>query len=97
MLATIARNDRVPVVMVNQVGGNDSLLFDGSSLVLNREGKVIAQGKSFEEDIIYFDSATLRANSTSRSRASRPVRTARWFLEPATTSASADSGRSSSD
>jgi NAD+ synthase (glutamine-hydrolysing) len=59
MLATIARNDHVPVVMVNQVGGNDSLLFDGSSLVINREGKVIAQGKSFEEDIVYFDSATL--------------------------------------
>ena len=59
MLATIARNDRVPVVMVNQVGGNDSLLFDGSSLVLNREGKVIAQGKSFEEDLVCFDSATL--------------------------------------
>jgi len=59
MLATIARNDRVPVVMVNQVGGNDSLLFDGSSLVINREGRVIAQGKSFEEDIVYFDSATL--------------------------------------
>jgi NAD+ synthase (glutamine-hydrolysing) len=59
MLATIARSDKVPVVMVNQVGGNDSLLFDGSSLVLNREGEVIAQGKSFEEDIIYFDSATL--------------------------------------
>jgi NAD+ synthase (glutamine-hydrolysing) len=60
MLATIARSDKVPVVMVNQVGGNDSLLFDGSSLVLNREGEVIAQGKSFEEDIIYFDSATLQ-------------------------------------
>jgi NAD+ synthase/NAD+ synthase (glutamine-hydrolysing) len=59
MLATIARTDKVPVVMVNQVGGNDSLLFDGSSLVLNREGKVIAQGKSFEEDIVYFDSVTL--------------------------------------
>jgi NAD+ synthase/NAD+ synthase (glutamine-hydrolysing) len=59
MLATIARTDNVPVVMVNQVGGNDSLLFDGSSLVLNREGKVIAQAKSFEEDIVYFDSATL--------------------------------------
>ena len=59
MLATIARNDHVPVVMVNQVGGNDSLLFDGSSLVINREGKVIAQGKSFEEDMVYFDSATL--------------------------------------
>jgi NAD+ synthase (glutamine-hydrolysing) len=60
MLATIARNDKVPVVMVNQVGGNDSLLFDGSSLVLNREGEVIAQGNSFEEDIIYFDSVTLQ-------------------------------------
>ncbi|HZR67021.1 MAG TPA: NAD+ synthase [Terriglobales bacterium] len=59
MLATIARNDRVPVVFVNQVGGNDSLVFDGSSLVFDRDGKVIAQGKSFEEDLIFFDSDTL--------------------------------------
>ncbi len=59
MLASIARHHKVPVVMVNQVGGNDSLVFDGSSLVLNREGEVIAQGRSFEEDLIYFDSATL--------------------------------------
>jgi NAD+ synthase (glutamine-hydrolysing) len=56
MLATIARNYKVPVAMVNQVGGNDSLVFDGSSLVLNPAGEVIAQGKSFEEDIVYFDS-----------------------------------------
>jgi len=59
MLATIARSDNVPVVMVNQVGGNDSLVFDGSSLVLNRLGEVVAQGKSFEEDLVLFDSATL--------------------------------------
>lgn len=59
MLATIARNYKVPVVMVNQVGGNDSLVFDGSSLVLNPAGDVIAQGKSFEEDLIYFDSDQL--------------------------------------
>ena len=56
MLTSIARQHKVPVVLVNQVGGNDSLVFDGSSLVLNREGTVIAQGKSFEEDLIYFDS-----------------------------------------
>ena len=55
MLATIARSYNVPVVMVNQVGGNDSLVFDGSSLVLDRQGKVIAQGKSFEEDLVLFD------------------------------------------
>jgi NAD+ synthase (glutamine-hydrolysing) len=59
MLATIARQDKVPVAMVNQVGGNDSLVFDGSSLVLNRAGEVIAQGKSFEEDLVYFDSDQL--------------------------------------
>jgi len=59
MLATIARQDKVPVVLVNQVGGNDSLVFDGSSLVLNSAGEVIAQGKSFEEDLIFFDSDRL--------------------------------------
>ena len=59
MLASIARQHQVPVVLVNQVGGNDSLVFDGSSMVLNREGKVIAQGRSFEEDLIFFDSQTL--------------------------------------
>ena len=59
MLASIARQHKVPVALVNQVGGNDSLVFDGSSVVLNREGQVIAQGRSFEEDLIYFDSQTL--------------------------------------
>jgi NAD+ synthase/NAD+ synthase (glutamine-hydrolysing) len=59
MLAAIARNQKVPVAMVNQVGGNDSLVFDGSSVVIAPDGQVIAQGKSFEEDLIYFDSQTL--------------------------------------
>lgn len=62
MLATIARNDRVPVAFVNQVGGDDSLVFDGSSMVLDRDGKVIAQGKSFEEDLIFFDSDALNGD-----------------------------------
>jgi NAD+ synthase (glutamine-hydrolysing) len=59
MLATIARRYKVPVAMVNQVGGNDSLIFDGSSVVFDSAGNVIAQGKSFEEDLIYFDSDKL--------------------------------------
>jgi NAD+ synthase (glutamine-hydrolysing) len=59
MLTSIARNQRVPVAMVNQVGGNDSLVFDGSSIVIAPGGEVIAQGKSFEEDLIYFDSQKL--------------------------------------
>ncbi len=62
MLASIAVNHEVPVVMVNQVGGNDSLIFDGSSLVINPAGAVIAQGKSFDEDLIFVDSNTLRGD-----------------------------------
>lgn len=60
MLKSIAVNHKVPVVMVNQVGGNDSLIFDGASIVLDPGGEVIARGKSFEEDLIYFDSDQLR-------------------------------------
>ena len=55
MLAAIAHRDRIPVVMCNQVGGNDSLIFDGSSLALNAQGDLIAQAKSFEEDLVLFD------------------------------------------
>lgn len=59
MLAAIATNHRVPVAMVNQIGGNDSLVFDGSSIVLGPDGSIIAQAKSFEEDLICFDTETL--------------------------------------
>jgi len=55
MLAAIAMRHRVPVAMVNQVGGDDSLIFDGSSLVIGPDGEVIAQAKSFEEDLVFAD------------------------------------------
>ena len=55
MLAAIARRDGVPVVMSNQVGGNDSLIFDGSSFALNARGELIAQCASFEEDLVLLD------------------------------------------
>ncbi len=55
MLAAIARRDAIPVLMSNQVGGNDSLVFDGSSLALNARGELIAQAASFEEDLIVVD------------------------------------------
>ena len=59
MLAAIARHYRIPVALVNQVGGNDSLVFDGSSFALGPDGRVIAQAKSFEEDLVCFDSESL--------------------------------------
>jgi NAD+ synthase (glutamine-hydrolysing) len=62
MLATIARHHRVPVVMVNQVGGNDQLVFDGSSVAIGPDGNVVAQAKSFEEDLIVLDTETMRGD-----------------------------------
>ena len=55
MLAAMVRRDRVPVLMCNQVGGNDSLIFDGSSLALNARGELIGQAASFEEDLLLVD------------------------------------------
>jgi NAD+ synthetase len=55
MLAAIARRDGIPVLMCNQVGGNDSLIFDGSSLALDGRGELIAQAASFEEDLVLLD------------------------------------------
>lgn len=58
MLRAIAMERRVPVVYVNQVGGNDSLIFDGSSMAFMPDGRVAALAKSFEEDLVLFDTVT---------------------------------------
>jgi NAD+ synthetase len=55
MLAAIARRDAIPVLMCNQVGGDDSLIFDGSSLAFNARGELIAQAASFQEDLVVVD------------------------------------------
>jgi NAD+ synthase/NAD+ synthase (glutamine-hydrolysing) len=58
MLRAIAVERRVPVVYVNQVGGNDSLIFDGSSVAFMPDGRIAARAKSFDEDLVFFDSVT---------------------------------------
>ena len=52
MLSAIAQRDGIPVLLCNQVGGNDSLIFDGSSMALDARGELIAQAASFEEDLV---------------------------------------------
>src|SRR6185437_1277013 len=44
-----------PLIVVNQVGGNDELVFDGNSLAFDANGEVIARGKAFEEDLVFVD------------------------------------------
>jgi len=50
-----ARRYGKPVVYVNQVGGNDQLVFDGSSFAMNAAGEVIGAARSFEEDLVLVD------------------------------------------
>jgi NAD+ synthase (glutamine-hydrolysing) len=55
MLAAIAERHGACVAMVNQVGGNDSLVFDGSSVVIGPDGEVVARAAAFAEDLVLFD------------------------------------------
>ena len=55
MLSAIALRDGIPLLLTNQVGGNDSLIFDGTSLALNARGELIAQAASFAEDLVLVD------------------------------------------
>ncbi len=55
MLIHDAMKYKVPFIYVNQVGGNDDLVFDGNSVVINAQGRLIAQAASFEEDLMVVD------------------------------------------
>jgi NAD+ synthase (glutamine-hydrolysing) len=55
MLKSIADTWHMPVVYVNQVGGNDQLVFDGGSMAFNARGEICARARSFEEDLVIFD------------------------------------------
>jgi len=55
MIGALAKRHHATVVMVNQVGANDSLIFDGGSFAVGPNGKVFAQAKSFVEDLLIFE------------------------------------------
>ena len=55
IFANTARRYGIPVLYVNQVGGNDSLVFDGSSFALDAEGRLIGSCASFQEDLVLVD------------------------------------------
>jgi NAD+ synthase (glutamine-hydrolysing) len=67
-VASIAAIDlAIPVVLCNQVGGNDSLIFDGSSFLLNLEGKLISSAPAFEEAFTLFDTESALLTLPSKS------------------------------
>jgi NAD+ synthase (glutamine-hydrolysing) len=62
MLASIASKYKVPLLYVNQVGGNDSLLFDGTSTAFDITGQLVAQARDFEEDMVLLDTDTQKGD-----------------------------------
>ncbi|MCK9440018.1 MAG: NAD+ synthase [Methanothrix sp.] len=57
MLADLAKKYRIPFFYVNQVGGNDDLVFDGRSCVFDGNGRLVARAQGFAEDLIIADLA----------------------------------------
>jgi NAD+ synthetase len=55
LFARQARRGGAPIVYVNQVGGNDELIFDGSSCVVGADGRVLGRAASFREDLLVVD------------------------------------------
>ncbi len=78
MLIHDAVKYKVPFVYVNQVGGNDDLVFDGNSTVINAEGKLIAQAAMFKEDLIVVDTENPEVQVCPR--AYTPIETVRKAL-----------------
>ena len=65
MLATRARDNRVIVTYTNTVGGQDELVFDGHSVIVDHTGELVARAKGFEEDLL---TADLNIESVARAR-----------------------------
>ena len=63
------------IAYVNQVGGQDELVFDGSSVVIDPEGKIISRGEPFEEDLVICDI------DTTPLRQAREANTQDFFAE----------------
>jgi NAD+ synthase/NAD+ synthase (glutamine-hydrolysing) len=62
MLGNIAKKYRVPLLYVNQVGGNDSVLFDGISTAFGATGQIGAHCSDFEEDMVVYDTDTQKGD-----------------------------------
>ncbi|MBN1765916.1 MAG: NAD+ synthase [Sedimentisphaerales bacterium] len=58
----LCRNYQLPLIYVNQVGGNDDLIFDGCSCAFNRQGELIAQARDFTEDLLIIDTDSRESN-----------------------------------
>ena len=85
MLINHVNRYHVPIVFVNQIGGNDDLVFDGSSVVINKKGVVVERALNFEEDLLMveFKGSDVRAciGKSKSVRKAIPARTGEGEVE----------------
>lgn len=72
LMANVAKRHRIPMVYCNQVGGNDELVFDGNSCVIDAQGNLIAHAKDFEEDLLIADVPIGQENAATNNRIETP-------------------------
>lgn len=63
LFSRLCRKHRVPLLYVNQVGGQDSVLFDGASLVLDENGRLCRQAAAFQEELLIIDSEAITSGT----------------------------------
>lgn len=75
MLSAVARKHATPLVYVNQVGGNDDLVFDGRSCAFGPDGNMVARARGFTESVTVVDIETTQNNTVSADDFSRESET----------------------
>ena len=80
MLATRARDNQAIIAYVNLVGGQDELVFDGMSMIMDQTGKVLVRGPQFREDLVLAD---VHPDSVFQARLRDPRRRKRKLAQAA--------------
>jgi len=76
MIGALAKRHNATAVLVNQVGANDSLIFDGNSFVAGPDGEVHTQARGFVEDLVVFDTDNVPTKTVSVSDTNSETQTA---------------------
>ena len=95
MLATRAADDLVCLAFVNMVGGQDELVFDGASLIVDERGECLARGRQFDEDLVAADvdlDAVFRARLHDSRRRKEKLRAAEGVARVALSALPAPAG-----
>ncbi|MCX6012807.1 MAG: NAD+ synthase [Chloroflexi bacterium] len=85
MLRKYAVSNSAAIAYCNLVGGQDELVFDGNSLILNSNGQILAKGQTFEEDLVIADIDTdiisvNRLKNNNVVKAGEKINKSRWFV-----------------